>query len=325
MVAVSWFDTGGRGAIMTNFVTRCRDFWICSSSHICLLLLTFCALPYAQTHSAAAATLEDLIDGATLNAGNLRFSDWELVSLDSTQILAPDLSLITVTPLTSNPANPGFQLNGNGQLSIAGMNAIDLSLKFRVDALNGSNMMTGQTLAMTGINFASSGGISFITNELATSGGGNLESMLAIVDHETDFFQFTNAAAFLPKSSLIVTTNAYITGLSAGDGITLTSFVQSFAQTGPPSQTGDYNENGVVDAADFVIWRTKAGSFSPLPNDPLPGPIGASQYQQWTQHFGQGAIAGSSAALANGEVPEPGTLLSLIGLSLLAAIGRRVI
>ena len=97
------------------------------------MLLAFCVLPHARSLPAAAATLEVLLDGATLNAANLKFSSWELVSLDSNQSVAPDLSLITVTPFNADPATPGFQLNGNGQLSIVGMKTIDLSLKFRVD------------------------------------------------------------------------------------------------------------------------------------------------------------------------------------------------
>ena len=295
-----------------SFVTRCRDIF--HRSRVCLLLLAFCVLPHARSLPAAAATLEDLLDGATLNVGNLLFSSWELVSLDSTQSVVPDLSLITVTPFNTDPAKPGFQLNGNGQLSIAGMRTIDLSLKFRVDALNGRNMMTGQTLAMNGINFTNSSGIGFITNELATSGGGNLASMLAIADHESDFFQLTDSAVFLPKSDLIVTTNVFITGLSAVDGITLTSFMQRFEQTGPPSHTGDYNENGVVDAADYVVWRKAQGTTTALPNDDgIGGTVGVAHFNLLRANFGNaGSGAGTSSQSNGAVVPEPTSILMAI-------------
>jgi hypothetical protein len=45
-----------------------------------------------------------------------------------------------------------------------------------------------------------------------------------------------------------------------------------------PGIPGDYNNNGVVDAADYVAWRNNQGTANTLPNDPLGGTIGAAQY-----------------------------------------------
>ena len=57
----------------------------------------------------------------------------------------------------------------------------------------------------------------------------------------------------------------------------------------PSPLTGDYNNNGVVDAADYVVWRNNQGTSNALPNDPIGGMIGAAQYNQWRAHFGQTA------------------------------------
>jgi autotransporter-associated beta strand protein len=66
---------------------------------------------------------------------------------------------------------------------------------------------------------------------------------------------------------------------------------------------GDYNNDGRVDAADFVIWRKTDGT-----------PAG---YNTWRAHFGQ--TAGSSSSTAeNAVVPEPSTLMMLV----LAAAGE---
>ena len=71
---------------------------------------------------------------------------------------------------------------------------------------------------------------------------------------------------------------------------------------------GDYNNNGVVDAADYVLWR----NGGPLQNDPIGPPIGSAQYDQWKANFGKpGPGAGSGSAL--GQVPEP-TTIALVGL-----------
>ena len=66
--------------------------------------------------------------------------------------------------------------------------------------------------------------------------------------------------------------------------------------------TGDYNLDGTVDAADYVVWRKTDGT-----------PAG---YNAWRTHFGQTAGSGSST-VANAAVPEPSTLVMLV----LAAAG----
>jgi hypothetical protein len=84
-----------------------------------------------------------------------------------------------------------------------------------------------------------------------------------------------------------------------------------FTPPPPPTGgvTGDYNNNGVVDAADYVLWR----NGGPLMNDPTPG-NNPGDYNVWRTNFGRTATPGIAAATA---VPEPGTIV----LCLLAAIG----
>jgi hypothetical protein len=79
---------------------------------------------------------------------------------------------------------------------------------------------------------------------------------------------------------------------------------------------GDYNNNGGVDAADYIVWRSNLGTNNVLPNDPIGGTIGAAQYDQWRSHFGQSAGSGSGT-VASAAVPEPAALM----LMLFAAVG----
>ena len=62
---------------------------------------------------------------------------------------------------------------------------------------------------------------------------------------------------------------------------------------------GDYNSNGTVDAADYVLWRKNPGGFP------------ADAYATWRSHFGQSPGSGAGA-IANAAVPEPATLVLLI-------------
>jgi hypothetical protein len=87
----------------------------------------------------------------------------------------------------------------------------------------------------------------------------------------------------------------------------LTSLI---AATPVPGVPGDYNGNGVVDGADYVMFR----NGGPLQNEVATiGSITIEDYNEWRARFGN--TAGSGAGLGTGAVPEPGTaLLMLIGL-----------
>jgi hypothetical protein len=71
---------------------------------------------------------------------------------------------------------------------------------------------------------------------------------------------------------------------------------------------GDYNHDGFVDAADYVIWRDSDGSQ-----------LG---YDNWRSNFGKGSAASSVAgnATSPGAVPEPSTrtlsaLMLMLGIT----------
>jgi PEP-CTERM motif len=77
---------------------------------------------------------------------------------------------------------------------------------------------------------------------------------------------------------------------------------------------GDYNQNGIVDAADYVVWSKNVGASTALPNDLIGGTIGATQYNQWRANYGKtapGAGSGSDGSV-NAAVPEPATLVLLM-------------
>jgi len=76
---------------------------------------------------------------------------------------------------------------------------------------------------------------------------------------------------------------------------------------------GDYNNNGTVDAGDYILWRKYQGTTHVLPNDPTGGTIGTTQYATWRSHFGQ--APGSGSGLDGAQVPEPSALVVLLSLT----------
>jgi hypothetical protein len=85
---------------------------------------------------------------------------------------------------------------------------------------------------------------------------------------------------------------------------------------------GDYNDDGKVDAADYVTWRKNEGApAGTLPNDIDGGTIGPPQYDTWRAHFGEPSNAGAAAAAnssSNAAVPEPSSLILLTFMALVA-------
>ena len=87
-----------------------------------------------------------------------------------------------------------------------------------------------------------------------------------------------------------------------------------------PSVPGDYNQNGVVDAADYVVWRDELEDGGVGRSDGnQDGDIDAADYDLWKANFGQTSAGSSITASAT---PEPTSVLSLLLGILPIMIGR---
>jgi hypothetical protein len=87
---------------------------------------------------------------------------------------------------------------------------------------------------------------------------------------------------------------------------------------------GDYNENGLVDSADYVLWRNSVGTavveFSGADGNGN-GLIDQPDYDVWRSHFGT-ALGSGAGALTAVAVPEPTSALLLV-IGTLFLIKRR--
>jgi hypothetical protein len=87
---------------------------------------------------------------------------------------------------------------------------------------------------------------------------------------------------------------------------------------------GDYNGNGAVDAADYVLWRKNLGTNTQLQNEvagTTPGQVTQEDYDAWRVRFGN--TSGNDLGVA--AVPEPATIivLSFIGAFFFDRVRRR--
>ena len=73
--------------------------------------------------------------------------------------------------------------------------------------------------------------------------------------------------------------------------------------------SGDYDGNGTVDAADYVIWRKSSGQAVTVgtgADGDGNGTIGAADYTVWRQNLGKSRPTYYASPGAGVEVPEPG-------------------
>lgn len=141
------------------------------------------------------------------------------------------------------------------------------------------------------------------------------------IDHDAD--NATPEIPFVPYTNGY--SGAYAVGhvfLSDGD-FTIDNFRTETAVA------GDYNRNGVVDGADYVLWRKTQGNIGPVGNPPASfadmranGAVSAGESSQvidqadrtfWRSNFGNSA-SGIGAG-SGGAVPEPASgLIVFVGL-----------
>jgi len=208
--------------------------------------------------------------------------------------------------------------------------------KFENNLVLRVNPNTGQaTIKNDSLETLTFDGFSILSSTAALNGagfsglGGSWESSPATSTALTQT-NLTGATTLVPGAELAI-----------GD-ISSANFATADAQAGLSMEfilvnggfAGDYNENGVVDAADYTVWRDKLGSATALPNDNTAG-VGQDDYDRWKASFGEGTafregsvvfdatLGAGGGGLAGAAVPEPTTAwLLLAGIGSILAIRR---
>jgi hypothetical protein len=168
-------------------------------------------------------------------------------------------------------------VNGNGEFSLTTTDVTFLNgnLAFRVSTGDaGSESIVGESGPMSGTGSLTS----------QTDAGGTLETLSIPID-----------SSFRIPVGESTTVNLELTGELVATA------------TLPNNLPGDFNGDGIVDAADYVAWRKGLGTT-----------YTQADYDLWRANFG--STAGNGAALfpawsQPAAVPEPSSLVQLIGAS----------
>lgn len=268
-------------------------------------------------YSAANGTL---VDTATQNISDVNSSDFVL----STQLIINNVAG------TGNLLSIGFGAAGSspGLLSTDGQSfyLADWSVnphssqgRLRILALGDSSDFTAVEGDSDGSNANGSSVVVGQTYELRLTGahaGSALALTLALFD--ADGNPVGTPAMALDESPLEGTFFGFRNRIAGANHQIDVSF-DNFHVHAPLELPGDYNEDGAVDAADYIVWRDNFGAGEVLPNDDTPG-VGEDDYQRWWANFGR-----TSAGRASGApiVPEPTSWLLSALSALSASAGRR--
>lgn len=179
----------------------------------------------------------------------------------------------------------------------------------------------------------------------AVFGGGNSDSggfpgIAAVADGTWRTIEITGVippdtmgAAF----SIVMSDNGFTNGVADTFGDVM--FVDNLIFEAIDRLPGDFNDDGVVDAADYTVWRDNLGTTAPTSpfeyrdatnfdgeaaishnGDGMNG-VDMGDYLVWRNNFGATASGGGS--LASASVPEPSALGLLLCGSVVAASRRR--
>ena len=267
--------------------------------------------------------------GGPDGGGVLMFGSWR--ADDNFARLGANSAEINVT------IKNGGKLENQGQVWFGSQEDQPTGLRVNVNINNGSMDLTGGTIVQSNDYFDATGDLVFTYDydEVAlapknekyainfTGPGSITVDSAGIKVYTQDSGSFWNVTA--PVSSYEDLWNLGILKANGLSGLTGATFATFFSVTGTPGTDnyilnsliagtsttldGDYNGNGKVDAADYVLWRDNPAAHG-----------GAGGYNTWRANFG--ASSGSGAGLGAGAaVPEPtSVMLILVGL---AALGFR--
>jgi autotransporter-associated beta strand protein len=271
----------------------------------------------------------------TRSASTLIMADFaQPVTWGGAWTLATGTSTLDVRS-NANTTISGVISGTNGTSALTKISSGTLTLT-ATNAYAGGTTVSGGTLELSGasaslgtgnVSVAGSGALLAIDNGVTDAisngatlslGNNGLLNLAAGVNERVGFLSLDtalqpNTTYGSSQSNAVVKLDLYF----SGTGI---------LTVGSPILAGDYNNDGIVDAADYVVWKKNIGQPSQtLPNDTTGVIVGQAQYDLWRSNFATTTpVPGSGAVQMAGAIPEPSSVALLaLGLTALVTLATR--
>lgn len=252
------------------------------------------------TYSADNGTLTG---GETYSYGSTGNSDRALGELTTTTVQS------TIGACFVNNTNHVFTnllIGYTGEqwrLGAADANIDQLDFSFSTDA---TSLTTGTFTAVNALDFVSptnSGSVGALNGNAAAN-----RTVLGPV-------VITPSSPIQPEATFYIRWLPVDLVSVADDGLGIDDF--SIGVVMGPGLATDYNNNNVVDAGDYVVWRKRLNQAVNIQNDITPGTVVQQDYLEWRNRFGK--TSGELASGASGSIPEPtaATLMAMAAVFLL--------
>lgn len=224
--------------------------------------------------------------------------------------------------------------------------------KFENDLVLRVNPNTGQafikndsltTLKIDGFSILSSTGN--LNGAGFTGLGGAWQTSSPITANAITQTNLTGFTTLAPGAQLAIgdISSLNFTTAEAQAGLSI-QYILAEGLTGASAVGGDYNGNGIVDAADYTVWRNNLNASLTLTNEnpaaTTPGVVDQEDYDYWKAQFGLSSTpapettfrvgsvvfdtTAGAGAVASAAVPEPTTACVVVGaVGWIASFQRR--
>jgi len=192
---------------------------------------------------------------------------------------------------TTYATMPGFSFDGNSSTNLIDLGGAvqDLGI-FSVSGVESEG-------SLSLINPAS------LTNFVRSMGDNNLLTLLVSYDVPAN-------GQWRIMSREATTSDTGVLSGSAGQFAAFLDF--EIDTSGVP---GDYNDQSVVDLADYTVWRDRLGSSSLVNEEVSPNTVDNADFLYWRERFGATDPGTAFASISTQSVPEPSTIWLSLGLA----------
>ena len=205
------------------------------------ILFAFVASFTLLASEARAVSLAGLFQGGTITANDKVFSNFTLVNLQTTNGGVADTSMIDVTPLTNDPADPGLNfaapLDALGTpFGHTGPSSVELKFSFDVATISQLPLIKDTSLLINQFTFDSGVLANIQVSEQVTdTSAAVLGTNLALATNMSQVGDgsLESSISFTPQAVVHVVKQIDIVGPNDNDGAFLRNFQQRFSQVVP--------------------------------------------------------------------------------------------